>query len=536
MKKKVACWEFLQCNEKQCPVYKQRELNCWLVSGTHCPKDTQGKVLEKIEICISCDVFKANIDIDSINETLKVVHEQFIQFRMEVEKRDRELEEISMELSLGLSEVFDALKKISSGDPSVRISETSELELISKLKHMVNLTAKELSEIVDLSHEFAIGLAEHFDVLHRVAKGDLNARISGASQLELLECLKKLTNRMIGSVFREIEEHKRTEKALQESEYRYRILAQKVADGVSLIQDGKLIFVNDAFASIYGYTDSKQLIGKKAVDLFSREDKQPFSRIYKELLSDSSKEKTFLRKCRSKEGRDFWVEEFYNIIQWNSHPAILVTARDVTQAKTREIAMEKDAERLKQANIKLRSSLRERYRFGDIIGKSPPMQKIYNLLIEASSSDAGVVIYGESGTGKELIAKTIHNLSDRSKMAFVPVNCGAIPESIFESEFFGHRKGAYTNAYSDKPGFFDLANGGTLFLDEVAELTPNMQVKLLRAIEGGGYTPVGDNKVKYANVRIVATTNENLMGLVKKEGYGRTFFTGFILFLFMSPL
>ena len=128
-----------------------------------------------------------------------------------VDDRDRELEGVSMELALGLSEVFEALKEISSGDPSVRILEDSELELISKLKHMVNLTAQELAEIVNLSHEFAIGLAEHFDALLRVSKGDLSARVSGTSEVELLESLKNVTNHMIASVSREITERRRAE-------------------------------------------------------------------------------------------------------------------------------------------------------------------------------------------------------------------------------------------------------------------------------------------------------------------------------------
>lgn len=537
MNKKIKCWKFFKCNETKCPAYKTKELKCWLTPGTHCRNEIQDDFLKKIEMCVECKVFKANINVGSMEETLMVVNKQFKEFRAIMDERDRELEGISMELALGLSEVFDALKKIASGDPSVRISEDSELELISKLKHMVNLCAEELAEIVDLSHEFAIGLAEHFDVLNRVSKGDLDARISGDSKLELLESLKRLTNQMINSVSREIIEHMRTEEALRESEDRYRTLAKHVADGVSLIQDGKLVFVNDAFASMYGYTDSNQLVGKKAVDLLCRESKQHFSQIYEGLISGSSSEKIFQGKCISRNGREFWVEELYNMIQWNGQPAILATVRDVTEAKAREMAIKEDAERLKEANIKLRSTLGDRYRFGDLIGKSRPMQTIYNLIIEASASDAGVVIYGESGTGKELIAETIHNLSNRRKMAFVPVNCGAIPESIFESEFFGRRKGAYTDAYNDKPGFFDLAHRGTLFLDEVSELSPNMQVKLLRAIEGGGYTPVGDNKVKYSDVRIIATTNEILINLVKKGKMREDFFYRIhIIPIYVPPL
>ncbi|MEE9567433.1 MAG: hypothetical protein V3W17_08055, partial [Desulfobacteria bacterium] len=144
MEKKVKCWEFFECNETECPVYNSKELRCWLVSGTHCRDEIQGKFLEKIEMCLDCEPFKENIDISSLEETLKVVDEQFTEFRRMVDERDVELEGTSMELALGLSEVFEALKQISSGDPLVRIPETSELELITKLKHMVNLTAENL--------------------------------------------------------------------------------------------------------------------------------------------------------------------------------------------------------------------------------------------------------------------------------------------------------------------------------------------------------------------------------------------------------
>ena len=216
MEKKVKCWEFFNCDEPECPVYKSKELRCWLVSETHCRDEIQGKFIEKIEMCIRCEVFQANIDVDSMEQTLTVVNRQFTEFGQMVDERDRELEHISMELALGLSEVFEALRQISSGDPEVRIPETSELELIIKLKHMVNLTALNLAGIVNLSHEFAIGLAEHFDVLHRVSKGDLAARVSGISQEELLELLKKVTNQMIESVSEEMTERKRAEEALRQ--------------------------------------------------------------------------------------------------------------------------------------------------------------------------------------------------------------------------------------------------------------------------------------------------------------------------------
>ncbi len=211
-----------------------------------------------------------------------------------------------------------------------------------------------------------------------------------------------------------------------------------------------------------------------------------------------------------------WIELRQREIRWEGKPAILVTARDVTGQKRREEERKAERKRLRRENIRLRSAMKDRYKFGEIIGKSLVMQEVYELIAQAASSDANVVIYGESGTGKDLIARTIHDLSRRRKKPFVPVNCGSIQETLFEREFFGHRKGVFTGAINDKPGFFDAAHEGTLFLDEIGELTLTMQAKLLRAVETHGYTPIGLQSVKHADVRILAATNRNLKEMVKQ--------------------
>jgi transcriptional regulator with PAS, ATPase and Fis domain len=159
-----------------------------------------------------------------------------------------------------------------------------------------------------------------------------------------------------------------------------------------------------------------------------------------------------------------------------------------------------------------------------IIGQSTAMQKVFGLIHKAAESDANVVIYGESGTGKELAARAIHELSERGKNEFVAVNCGAIPETLLESEFFGYSKGAFTGAYVDKHGYLDLADGGTLFLDEVGELTLNMQAKLLRSLDDGGYIPVGRSKPIKSDFRIIAASNKDLADRVKKGLMREDFF------------
>ena len=200
------------------------------------------------------------------------------------------------------------------------------------------------------------------------------------------------------------------------------------------------------------------------------------------------------------------------------------TVIDITETRSREIAIQEEAQRLRRENIQLKSSASDRYKFRNIVGKSLVMQEVYDLILKASSSDANVIIYGESGTGKELVARAVHDVSDRRSNAFVAVNCGAIPETLLESEFFGHKKGAFTGAYQDASGFLDQADGGTLFLDEIGNLNLNLQVKLLRAIEEGEYTPVGSNKTKRSHFRIIAATLENLVEQVQKGLMREDFF------------
>jgi len=163
-------------------------------------------------------------------------------------------------------------------------------------------------------------------------------------------------------------------------------------------------------------------------------------------------------------------------------------------------------ETLREVQV-LRRQLREQGAFGPMIGASLEMRKIYHIIEQAAPTDASVLISGESGTGKELVAQTIHRLSPRAAAPYVPINCAAIPETLLESELFGHEKGAFTGATERRPGCFELANHGTLFLDEVAEMTPPTQVKLLRVLQERTFRRLGGRSELAVDIRIVAATN-----------------------------
>ena len=164
----------------------------------------------------------------------------------------------------------------------------------------------------------------------------------------------------------------------------------------------------------------------------------------------------------------------------------------------------------------LRKELEGRFQVGDIVSRNPGMHRIFRILPQVAESDSTVLIQGETGTGKELLAKAIHALSPRRDKPFVPVNCGAFPDTLLESELFGYRKGAFTDATRDKPGYLAKAEGGTILLDEIGDLSPAFQVRLLRVLQDRTYQPLGATEPLHADIRILAATNRDLAGLVEK--------------------
>jgi DNA-binding NtrC family response regulator len=173
--------------------------------------------------------------------------------------------------------------------------------------------------------------------------------------------------------------------------------------------------------------------------------------------------------------------------------------------------------RLKSENRALHSQLQSRYKFDNIVGKSQALQEVLSVVDKIANTDSTVLITGESGTGKELIAKALHYNSARADRMLVTVNCGAIPEELLESELFGHVKGAFTNALHHREGRFSLADGGTIFLDEIGDMSPNLQVKLLRVLQERTFEPVGSSKTVKVDVRVIAATNQHLEKLIEQK-------------------
>jgi len=198
-------------------------------------------------------------------------------------------------------------------------------------------------------------------------------------------------------------------------------------------------------------------------------------------------------------------------------------------------ALEKQG--LKRENNLLKIDVQERDRFCGIIGKSPKMRELFDLIQKVAASQSSVLVLGESGTGKELVARSIHTCSPRVTKPFVAVNCGAIPENLIESELFGHKKGSFTGAVSDRPGLFEQAEGGTLFLDEIGELPLLLQTKLLRVLQEREFKRVGDAVTRKADIRLVCASNRDLEAQVQEGTFREDLYYRInVIQLVMPPL
>lgn len=298
---------------------------------------------------------------------------------------------------------------------------------------------------------------------------------------------------------------------------RFRTLAHATFEGILIHNADTVLDANEVALTLCGRSRGA-LLGHRWDVLFPR---QALDEIRRGTLH------AFESELATRDRGTIPVELQTASIQLDGEVVQVTAIRDLSQRRE----MEEKVHRLHAENVALRSDIQHRYKFGDLVGRSASMQAVYELITQGATSDYSVVIQGESGTGKELVAKTIHKLSARKAKRFVTVNCGAVADSIFEREFFGHRRGAFTGADRDRPGYLAAANGGSLFLDEIGELSLPMQVKLLRVLESGEYTPLGATTAEVTDARVIAATNRDLIaevhrGAFREDLYYRLFVIG----------
>ncbi|GJL77588.1 MAG: hypothetical protein NPINA01_05770 [Nitrospinaceae bacterium] len=285
---------------------------------------------------------------------------------------------------------------------------------------------------------------------------------------------------------------------------------------------------NEAACKQLGYSE-EELLNLTIQDINPNSNKQTWARFWNEIKKN--KTVSFEDQHRRKDGTPAPVEVNASYIQFEGQEYVVGFSRDISERKQNEkeraCALEEIQRLRKQLELEneyLIEEVSELQSYGDIVGQSPALVTILKQIDMVAPTDASILIGGESGTGKELIAREIHNRSQRNHRPMIRVNCASIPRELYESEFFGHVKGAFTGAVKDRAGRFELAHEGTLFLDEVGEIPLELQSKLLRVLQEGSYERVGDEKTQTVDVRLVAATNRDLKEEVEQGRFREDLF------------
>lgn len=320
------------------------------------------------------------------------------------------------------------------------------------------------------------------------------------------------------TVVRDVSRRKKAEEALRRSEARLRSLFEFSPDAILVIDaDGKITEANAQVDRFFGY-DRTELLGQ-SVELLIPEKFRRTHPARREEYANKARVRTMGAGlelyARRKDGTEFPVDIMLGPIAGLEGAAVLAVIRDLTQKKL-------DEEALRRGELErryLEEELQTEYRFEEIIGESRALKRVLKQVETVAREEATVLILGETGTGKELIARAIHELSPRHERTFVKLNCSAIPAGLLESELFGHEKGAFTGALSQKIGRLELAHEGTLFLDEIGDLPLELQPKILRALQEREFDRLGGTKTIPVNIRLIAATNRNLTKMVASHEF-----------------
>ena len=365
--------------------------------------------------------------------------------------------------------------------------------------------------------------------------------------------LRQLKGRRYESEFDELirtdqPQSKHLESIFRNLESGNRLILDAAGEGIYGVDaEGKTSFVNPAAERMLGWT-AEELVGRVMHTTIhhSHEDGTPYSLkccpIYA-AFQDGDVHRVDNEVFWRKDGSSFAVEYTSTPILNGGKPIGAVTVfRDISERRKTEQSLkvaleqvEQLKERLELENAYLQAELSEETKHGEIVGTSSAVKRILHQVELVAPTDANVLITGESGTGKELIARAIHRSSSRKARPLVRVNCGAIPRELFESEFFGHKKGAFTGAVAERIGKFELADGGTLFLDDVGALPLEHQAKLLRVLQEQEFERLGEGKIRTVDIRIIAASNENLEQKVQAKKFREDLFFRLSVFPIDSP-
>jgi PAS domain S-box-containing protein len=287
---------------------------------------------------------------------------------------------------------------------------------------------------------------------------------------------------------------------------------------VELNLDFKIMMMNPAGERIFGCKDDKCLGKSFRQFLRSKENDRLHQIVHKLKIRPGGERSVWISEgliVLNTDKKKIQTEATISQIEIGDSFCYVLILRDVNE----RYEAQKMIESLRDEAEYLKDEIQSIYNLGEIIGESKPFRKTLQLVVEVAPTDSAVLIYGETGTGKELIARAIHASSLRKDRPLITVNCAAIPETLMESEFFGHEKGAFTGATQRREGRFSLADGGTIFLDEVGELNKELQAKLLRVLQDGEFNPVGSSRTRRTDVRVIAATNRDLSMAVQEEKF-----------------
>ena len=329
---------------------------------------------------------------------------------------------------------------------------------------------------------------------------------------------------------------------------RNELILESAGEGIyGLDSKGNTTFVNPAAARMIGW-EAEELIGKSQHKILhhTKPDGSPYPNYecpiyaaFKDGKVHKVNDEVFWRK----DGTSFPVEYVSTPIREKGKlVGAVVVFRDITKEKIAEEKLknaydelEKLKDQLKHENIYLQEEIQHEYNFNEIIGKSRSIKKVLKKIEQVAQTNSTVLILGETGTGKELLARAIHNRSSRGEKTLVKVNCSTLQSNLIESELFGHEKGAFTGAISQKIGRFELADGGTIFLDEIGELPIDLQPKLLRVLQEGEFERLGNPNTIKVDTRVIAATNRNLEKLIETGGFREDLFYRLNVFPVKSP-